>query len=159
MLTLDSCRVLVAICIAVLASPAMACSFAPGYEVFRPGPVLRPRPSLNPAPAVVVDSIERGHRGDASLCADAGILVLRVPTDLFGYSLELVEGQFDDVVFPEGFVQPTQRGYLRFVWLDGNTDRQEPIKVVVKITTMSVTGVLSEPVLLTIEDPGRAAVR
>ena len=156
MLAFNSRVAVLAVCI--VARPVLACSFAPGYEAFRPVRFL-PGSNLLPEPAVSVDRIERGHQGDAGLCADAGILVLKVPTEMLGYSFELVEGTFDDVVFPEGFVQPTERGYLRFVWLDGNTDRQEPIDVLVKITTMSATGVLSEPLLLRIEDPGRGSVR
>jgi len=93
------------------------------------------------------------------MCADLGFLVLNVPKQAQGYSFELVEGRFEGMSFPTGFVQPTRLGYLSFVWVDGNTDRQEPINVIVKIIAMSSTGVLSEPLLLKIEDPGRGVVR
>jgi hypothetical protein len=155
-----SVRILLAVAIAITAIPALACSFAPGYKVFQPRPSLRAESVLAPAPKVTVDKITRGHKGDAAgTCSDAGILVLKVPSNALGYSFEIVEGAFDDVVFPEGFVQPTEAGLLRFVWLDGNTNVQEPIKVVVKVTTMSVDGKWSEPSLLRIEDPGRGGVR
>lgn len=150
---------LVGLLVALRTGAAIACSFAPGYEEFRPGPVMRPSPTLSPAPAINVESIRRGTKGEVGMCADAGILVLNVPKAPQGYSFELVEGKFDDEVFPQGFVQPTRPGYLTFVWLDGNTDLQEPISVVVKITAMSSLGVLSEPLLLKIEDPGRGGVR
>jgi hypothetical protein len=140
-------------------SAAIACSFAAGYEPFLPGPVMRPSTTFAPAPAVSVESIRRGTSGDAGMCADAGVLVLKVPGAAQGYSFELVEGRFDDQVFPRGFVQPTRPGYLTFVWLDGNTDVQEPIGVVVKVTAISSLGVLSEPLLLKIEHPGRGRVR
>jgi|SRR6188768_723990 len=141
--------------LAMRTSAAIACSFAPGYEAFLPGPVMRPSPTLAPAPAVSVEGIRRGTNGDPGMCADAGVLVLKVPRAAQGYSFELVEGRFDDQVFPQGFVQPTRPGYLTFVWLDGNTDVQEPIDVVVKVTAISNIGVLSEPLLLKIEHPGR----
>jgi hypothetical protein len=150
---------LVGVLVALRTGTAIACSFAPGYEEFHPGPVMRPSATLAPAPAIKVESIRRGAKGDAGMCADAGILVLTVPRAAQGYSFELVEGKFDDEVLPKGFVQPTKPGYLAFVWLDGNTDVQEPISVVVKITAMSSLGVLSEPLLLKIEDPGRGRVR
>ena len=160
MSSLALARVLLTLIAWAIALPAMACSFAPGYKVFRPAPVLRPGFTLAPAPKVIVARLVRGHRGvPATDCSDAGILELTVPSDALGYSFEIVEGDFDDVVFPEGFVQPTQSGLLRFFWLDGNTNLQEPIKVVVKITTMSASGNVSEPLLLKIEDPGRGGVR
>jgi hypothetical protein len=74
------------------------------------------------------------------MCADAGVLVLAVSDDALGYSFEIVEGTFDDLAFPDGFVQPVQSGLLRLVWLDGNSYAQEPISVVVKITAMSGIG-------------------
>jgi len=36
------------------------------------------------------------------MCANAGILVLKVPTETQGYSFEIVEGAFDDVVPGDG---------------------------------------------------------
>jgi hypothetical protein len=93
------------------------------------------------------------------MCAGFGLLVLNVPKQVLGYRFELVEGRFDGGLFPTGFVQPTQLGYLAFSWLDGNADTQEPIDVTVRITAISSVGVLSEPLLLKIEDPGRGVVR
>jgi len=163
MTTFGSVRTLLAVATATLTFRVLACSFAPGYEVFLPGPILRPGSTLVSTPKVSVDRIERGrNEGDpAATCADAGILVLTVPNDVVGYSFEIVEGAFDDIVFPEGFVKATetQPGLLRFVWLDGDTYVQEPIKVVVKVTAISTNGTLSEPLMLRIEDPGRGGVR
>ena len=154
-----SARMLLAVAAATFAFPVLACSVARGYKVFLPGPLYRPGETLLPAPKVTVDRIERGDVGDPGMCADAGVLVLAVQDDALGYSFEITEGAFDDVVFPEGFVQPTEPGLFRFVWLDGNTHAQEPLKVVVKVTAMSGNGSLSEPLLLRVEDPGRGEVR
>jgi hypothetical protein len=156
MSSLALARVLLALTAGTISVPSVACSVTPGYKVFRPL-ILRPGLSLEPAPKVTVSGITRGHKeGDpAASCSDAGILVLAVSSDALGYRFEIVEGEFDDVVFPESFVQPTEQGLLRFVWLDGDTNVQEPINVVVEITTLSANGTLSEPLLLRIEDPGR----
>jgi hypothetical protein len=144
--------------VASLAPPALACSVVGGYETFVPEPALRPSPTLARPPQVSVDSIRRGHAGDSGMCADLGFLVLKVPSGRLGYSFELVEGNFTGV-FPKGFVQSVAPGFLSFVWIDGNTEAQEPIRAVVKITAMSITGALSEPLLLTIENPGRDRAR
>ena len=150
-------RTLVLLLAAALIRPVLACSVTAGYETFIPG---SPRPSATPVrpPQVTVDSIRRGHEGESGMCADLGFLVLRVSSGGFGYSFEIVEGKLPGV-FPEGFVQPVAPGFLSFIWIDGNTDAQEPLRVVVRITAMSITGSLSEPFLLTIEDPGNAPAR
>jgi hypothetical protein len=145
---------------AVPLASSYGCSLMRGYARFELGPVLRPSNVLLPAPAVSVVSIERGYNdGDSGSCADAGILVLKVPSNAYGYRFELVEGAFDDVVFPDYFVRPIGGGELRFVWLDGRRNYQEPIKVVVRVTAISSTGAVSEPSVLPIEHPGGARVR
>ena len=145
---------------ALSARPALACSFAPGYQSFRVAPVLRPTLVPAPAPEVVVESIERGYDdGDGASCSDAGILVLRVPSDALGYHFEIVAGGFDDVVFPDGYVRTVERGRLRFVWLDGELDWQESIEVLVRVTTLSSDGVPSEPQVLRIRHPGGESPR
>jgi hypothetical protein len=159
MAAMKSACILLAVATATFALPVLACSVAPGYKVFLPGPIFRPGSLPDPAPKVTVDRIERGKRGDPGMCADAGVLVLAVANDALGYSFEIVEGAFDDVVSPEGFIRSTEPGLLRFVWLDGSTYAQEPIRVVVKVTAMSATGSVSEPLLLRVEDPGRGGVR
>lgn len=152
--------VLIAVC-ALLAAPAAdACSFAPGYEAFRMAPVLRPTLVPAPAPEVVVESIQRGYDdGELASCSDAGILVLKVPSDSVGYHFEVVAGSFDDLVFPEGYVRTVEPGRLRFVWLDGELEWQESIDVLVRITTLSSDGVPSERQVLRIRHPGGASER
>jgi hypothetical protein len=152
---------LLAIVGAFVARPAFACSVGPGYEAFRVVPkLLRPTMTLAPAPDVAVETIERGYDdGDGGSCSDAGVLVLTAPSDALGYRLELVAGSLDDDVFPDGYVRTRERGRLRFVWLDGEQDWQESIDVLLKITTLSASGVVSEPTLLRVRHSGGARVR
>jgi hypothetical protein len=143
-----------------LAHAAHGCSLGQGYELFRLSGVVYPAKRLAPAPEVSVASIKRGYNdGEPNSCSDAGVLVLRVPSDISGYRFELVEGTFDDAVFPEEFVRPILSGELSFVWLDGKTNWQEEIDVLVKVTAISSIGVLSKPTFLRIQHPGGARDR
>jgi hypothetical protein len=145
---------------ASFAAPAAACSFAPGYAAFPPPSRLRPTMVPAPAPEVIVERIDRGYAdGNRASCSDAGILVLKVPSDALGYRFELVAGTLGDDVFPAGYVRTVAKGVLRFVWLDGERDWQESIDVLVKITTMSSNGVPSEPKVLRIRHPGGVGPR
>src|SRR5688572_18193559 len=144
----------------LLAELGFACSLTPGYEPF---PIesapRRPTPAPAAAPAIEVERIERGYDdGDGSSCSDAGILVLKVPSDALGYRFEIVAGSGAGV-FPDGFVRTRERGRLRFVWLDGESNWQESIDLLVKITTISSLGVISEPALLRIRHSGGTSVR
>ena len=153
-------RVLVVLLAFGVAKAVLACSPVRGYTPFTPGPVLRPDTNLLPPPRLSVEKVERGYGGSNDSCSDLGTIVLKVPLSVAGYAFEIVEGQFDrDTPFPDGFVQPATRGYLRFVWIDGAKSLQEPIDVLVKITAISAVGVLSEPLFLRIQDPGEVPVR
>lgn len=136
----------------LLAPPSMACSILPPYEAL---PTQPPQPlsPTTPAPEVAVDSITRGHAGDGGTCADLGFLVFKVPDEAAAFKLEIVEGNLP-IRFPQGFVRPRAAGTLGFVWGDGNTDEQEPLRAVVKIIALSKTGEVSEPALVQIADPG-----
>ena len=74
------------------------------------------------------------------------------------FRFEIVEGGDRDL-FPDAFVRPRRPGTLVFVWSDANSDEQKPIRLVVRITSLSSNGVLSDPQFITIEDPGRTATR
>ena len=153
-------RVFVAVLMLGAADAALACSPVRGHQPFVPSPTIRPATKLLPAPQISVEKIERGYRGGNDSCSDLGTLVLKVPESVAGYAFEIVAGNFDgDMPFPAGFVQPAVRGQLRFVWLDGPKSPQEPLNVLVKITAVSATGVLSEPLFLRIQDPGGTRVR
>ncbi len=92
------------------------------------------------------------------MCADIGFLSLTVPSETAGFRFELVEGNLP-VRFPQGFIKPRKPGVLGFIWSDGNTDAQEPIHAIVKVTAVSSAGVMSEPLLLKIDHPGVAPGR
>jgi len=151
-------RWLLSLCGVAFVSATFACDPIPTYKAFEPE-VLRPSVAPAAAPNVSVERIQRGHAGNNS-CDDLGWLTLRVPIGRVGYSFEVVEGaSLGDSVFPEGFVQPIKEGFFGFTWADGRSDVQEPLSFVLKITTMSATGTLSEPLFLRIEDRGRGAAR
>jgi hypothetical protein len=156
MAALHRSRWLLSLCSAAFVSATFACDPVPSYKAFQPE-VLRPSATPSAPPKVSVERIQRGHAGNNS-CDDLAWLTLKVPTGQTGYSFEVVDSEFASV-FPEGFVQPITDGFFRFHWADGGSDLQEPLNFVLKITTMSTTGTLSEPLFLRIEDPGRGAAR
>jgi hypothetical protein len=138
-------------------TPGYCCTLIGGYESFEVAQVL-PATVVDAAPQVTVVSIKRGYEDRFRWCPDFGALVLKVPSNELGYHFELVEGGIDDPFFPEGFVKP-QGGEFVFVWLEGRRSWREPINVLVRITTISSAGVVSEPALLRVEHPGRVRVR
>lgn len=147
--------------VGMLLAPSHACSFQPGYEPFLIRPYgLREEPPPQP-PKLEVLKIERGRDGNPGMCDDAGILVLGVKNDSgqthTGYRFRLVSGVFNDRVFPDYAVRPAEQspGVLRFVWLDGASDRQEPIDLVVEVVAVSLWGAESDAVRLHIKHPGR----
>lgn len=140
---------------------AFACSFARGYEEFLYIPTEEGGAPNKPKPSVV--SIKRGFNdGNFASCSDAGILVISFnednPRQNTGYVFELVDGSFDDRVFPDTIVSVASdreaKNEVMFVWLDGSRNYQEAIDVKVKIKAISITGVESEPTTLHIEHPG-----
>jgi hypothetical protein len=142
---------------------ASACSLARSYEPFRLRSTIRHAETNDPAPEVHVEEIKRGRSGDATACANWGSVLIGVPAGDVGYSFEPIEGSVSRIAFPVGYVQSirgyARPAYLRFYWDDGATDDQEPIEIFVRVTAMSRDGVLSEPMVLRIEDPGVSAAR
>lgn len=145
------------ICLFGLACDARACSVLPTFDPV-PASVIGSESAPAAAPVVTVERIVRGRVGEAGTCAELGFLTLKVPHEVLGFRIEPVSGNLGRTVFPEGFVQPREQGRLGFVWLDGNTDAQEPIDVVVRVSALSPDGVVSEPVQLRITHPGVDAV-
>jgi hypothetical protein len=149
---------LLLICVAGVGSPALACSVAPDYEVMDTPSVADTTGPRSAPPSVTVERIVRGREGWIGSCSVLGLVALKVPVEPLAFRFEIVEGVFGDV-FPDAFVRPRRPGTLLFIWSDENSDEQKPIRLVVKITTLSSNGVLSDPQFITIEDAGRAAVR
>jgi hypothetical protein len=139
-------------------SPAFCCSILPNYESVDSASTARATMSTSPPPVVTIEQIVRGHKGEIGDCAYLGWVVLKVPREPVGFRFEIVEGSLNGIL-PEGFVRPTTPGTLGFFWGDAYSDAQEPIRVVISVTSLSKAGFVSRPLVLTIQDPGRAAAR
>lgn len=140
-----------------------ACSFSEGYTSFYAAPQLTLRSKPPEKPNLEVSYIKRGFDdGDGGSCSDAGIIILRVlddnPKFATGYKFEVVDGSFEDSLFPESFItQPTRplvHGDFMFVWFDGPRNIQESIDLRVKATAMNLQGIESEPFVFQIYHPG-----
>lgn len=156
-------RFLFALIVLVISIDSNACSFAPGYQDFLVMPAYENQGSAPNIPKVEVAEILRGYDdGNFASCSDAGTIRLRF-TDgnvyhKTGYSFKVIEGTFEDEVFPEGYVMPPtslkSENEVMFVWLDGSNSYQEPIDIKVEITAMSYRGIESKPYVLHIKHPG-----
>ncbi|WP_299009747.1 hypothetical protein [uncultured Shewanella sp.] len=113
-------------------------------------------------PDFVVKSIRRGSDdGNFASISDAGILTLqlnRLPSQKQGYIFEIVEGKFEDKLFYETPVTPSEfaenEGSFSFIWLDGHSDEQEPFKIKIKIVGVSISGDKSDPQYLEVSHAG-----
>lgn len=113
-------------------------------------------------PDFFVKYIRRGSDdGNHASTSDAGIITFQLGTITSreqGYIFEIIEGAFEDQLFREAPVTPTQyaenKGSFTFIWLDGSSDKQEAFQFKVKIVGVSKSGALSEPQLLEVSHPG-----
>ena len=158
MLVLRTMKWPLLIWVAGLGSPALGCSVSPDYEViesssFGDSAGLRYEP-----PWVTVERIVRGRKGWIGSCSALGFIALRITAQPLAFRFEIVEGGYENL-FPDAFVRPRTPGTLVFIWSDANSDEPKPMRLVVKVTSLSSNGVLSDPEFITIEDPGRTATR
>jgi hypothetical protein len=142
----------------LISSNTFACSFAPTTEEFVLDNSDAPAPST---PIFVVKSINRGFDdGDGGSCSDAGILTLKIASPIeanVGYIFEISEGTFDDKIFYDAPIKSSEfakEGTFTFIWLDGESDSQEPINITVEITPVAKSGAKGKPAHLKITHPG-----
>jgi len=138
---------------------AAACSFMPMLDDF-----IVSGNSSNEAivPTFIVESIHRGtDDGNHGSCSDAGFINLKLdtlPSHDQGYIFKIVEGEFEDQLFHESPVVPSEfidnKKLYRFLWFDGNNQEQEPINITVEIIAVTSSGQQSEPQLLIITHLG-----
>ena len=138
--------------IALIACPVVswACSFAPGYEPFRPAPAISEgrigddRLALLPAPRVRIIRLTRGTSAGDGMCGDAGQLTLELDwpkSSVYklgevGFYFRVLSGQQPDRIFPLIPVTGTvtgQRARFFFVWLDGHPSGQRPLDLEVEV--------------------------
>jgi len=113
-------------------------------------------------PNFTVASIHRGtDDGNGGSCSDAGIINLKIKGDFLkeqGYIFEIVQGVFEGNPFSKQAIFPDKlwhnKRLFRFIWFDGNSIKQEPFNIMVKIVAVSISGHKSEPQLLEIKHLG-----
>jgi hypothetical protein len=144
--------------ILLFSNAIFACSLAPSMESFviNPGYHLTKKP-LKPRFELI--KVKRGYDdGNYASCSDAGIITIKAiskyTSNAVAYKFEIVAGELEDSVFPEGAVQSLNGNEFYFVWLDGSSNKQEPIEIILKIVALSPSGIESEPSLLRISHPG-----
>ena len=149
----------IVIILAIFPCISLACSFSPSYRnsPFLVVPSNDNMPNPNP-PEIEVNLIERGYDdGNFASCSDAGIIEFKVSNNKVGYDITTIEPEEHKSTIPDGIygaVQEDNGYYIRFIWLDGSRNYQEPLFVRVKVRAISKTGGISEPVELKIEHPG-----
>tara|TARA_B100000929_G_C15297931_1_gene349308 strand:- start:110 stop:598 length:489 start_codon:yes stop_codon:yes gene_type:complete len=138
---------------------ASACSLAPMLNQFD----IQPNEIAEQAskPSFTVSGIHRGtDDGNHGSCSDAGVITLKLqkayPNQ--GYIFEIVDGEFEDLLFNNFPVTPSEfvedKSIFSFIWFDGSSIEQEPFSIKVKIIAVSRTGNKSTPQYLTIAHAG-----
>lgn len=153
---MDRATLLILLCLPL---QALACSFSLDY---RSKPFLVHPPydesKIPPKPIVSVASIKRGFDdGNFASCSDAGIIELKVSTDTIGYDIEVIEPEEHRGTIPDGLYGAVREGddyFIRFIWLDGSSNVQEPLSIKLAIKATSISGGISEPIQLIVEHPG-----
>lgn len=143
--------------------PSYACSFVQPTPVSFDPSLARPGDQPPASPEVSVKSIRRGSGEDRTSCADTGVVVLAIPATAesreLAYSFEMISGRADDVIFQPG---PSsgfeQNGALLFYfpWLDGASNTQEPLDLVVQVTPFRQSGLRGNPAAVSVVHAGHS---
>lgn len=147
----------IAVLILLLSSHSLACSIARTIEQFESDASgnIEPKPTQ-----FEVSKIARGtDDGNPASCSDLGGIALKaenIPPDT-GFIFKIVNGEFQDRLFPEGPVVPSEfydPNEFVFIWLDDSGYEHEPFDIEVEITPVSKTGHMGEPTILNVSHPG-----
>lgn len=149
----------------LLEAAAAACSFVGPAELV----VVPSDDTTAPdAPALGAADVTRGRgpRGflvqSSTSCDDLGWIELTAtstddmtPAEALAFDVELVEGELPDgLVLPDGPMTYFTPETLSWVWVDGDTNDQEPLSFVVAVRAVDQAGNTSDAAEVTIEDPG-----
>ena len=147
----------IAIIFLLIPNSVLACSFSPSFEsvpfLVKPsyGKSVVPKP-----PVLEVASISRGYDdGNGGSCSDFGVIELKVLTDEVGYEITVNQPNEYKKIIPEGLYGAVKDGsnfYIRFVWLEDLTKKQERISIMLDVRAMSKNGQLSEQVQIKVEN-------
>jgi hypothetical protein len=156
-------RVALTLSLLLLSPIAAACSFIELTPAEFDQGLAKPVDVAPPPPAVAIEAISRGSANNPlSSCADTGVAVLSIPATAANkglvFSFDLVSGNTDDRIFPPGlFTGFEGNGKIQFVfpWVDGASDKQEPLDLVVRVTPYLHSGLAGAPTEVRIKDNGR----
>lgn len=164
--------------LALVPADARACSYAApeaavvdpseaAVDTVPPGAIARPAVSVKRGHGLQREGCS-GARGTDS-CADMGTLHLEVdvaPDDRtapesMGYRVEVVEGDDPGFLWPDLLAEGVYfhlpeagRADLWIPWIDGDTNAQEPLDLVLRITPLDRAGNAGPPVDVEVHDPG-----
>ncbi|MCX2795388.1 hypothetical protein OQJ62_10695 [Microbulbifer thermotolerans] len=152
-------KYLVLLLVTLFSISSWACSFPRTYEIFNPAPLRGSSTIEVPKPEIIIGEISRGRDGAGSMCADAGTIEVEIVNHrrLTGYKFVVVDGEDSESIFPKEIITPTSgRKSVRFVWLDGASDIQEPINLKLSVIAINSFGVESEPTEILVTHSGKS---
>jgi len=144
-------------------NPVFACSFAK-VNYFPPqNPLIKPSGNKPDAPKVEF-KVVRGHLNGASSCSDTGSITIMIPAQGYdshstGYFFEVISSTEKQQIFPTGAIFGNSKSKdgvnsYTFPWIDGSSDVQEPLEVIVNVYRVGLNWVLSDPAELVIGHHG-----
>ncbi len=141
-----------------------ACSFARTKYFLPQNPLVAPRGEKPKVPEVEF-KVTRGHLNTTDSCSDTGVITIEIPAQGYasystGFLFEVISSSEPQTIFPELAVYSNAKSIAgvnrySFPWVDGASDVQEPLKVVVNIYRVGVNWVISDPMKLVINHRGR----
>ncbi|GAB2528983.1 hypothetical protein GCM10008940_34690 [Microbulbifer agarilyticus] len=109
--------------------------------------------------------VERGYSSEFDSCADTGTVTIKIDAQGYksrsvGYVFEVISSSESQKIFPEEAVYGNAKSVngvntFTFPWIDGASDVQEPLEILVNIYRVNHGWVLSDPAQLVIRHRGR----
>ena len=144
-------------------NPAIACSFAPGYEPLRVSSAYQSN-FVPDKPHALVTSVRRGYDdGNGGSCSDAGILTIKIddsnPSNKTAYKFKVLDNEVFSSIFPTEpvMISPLERESeeMFFVWFDLGETQGKEMRFTLEIVAVSPTGAESEPFQLVVNEAPR----
>uniref|UniRef100_UPI001CFCD8A0 hypothetical protein n=1 Tax=Microbulbifer aggregans TaxID=1769779 RepID=UPI001CFCD8A0 len=154
----------VAVFLLLICSRTWSCEYST-HELFPPKNPFSSSHGSKPAAPEVIYKIQRGSPKIKTSCADLGVVSISISSQGYrnrstGYLFEVVSSSESQEIFPKQAVQGVlskdgKEVRFDFSWIDGASEVQEPIEVVVNVYRISSLWVLSEPTKVVIKHRGR----
>lgn len=156
-------RIALTLSLLLLSPIAAACSFIETTPVEFDRSLAKPGDVAPPSPVVTIEAISRGNANNPhSSCADTGVIVLSIPATAANkelvFSFDPVSGEADARIFRAGYYTGfEENGKFLFVfpWVDGASDKQEPLDLAARVTPYLRSGLAGVPTEVRIKDNGR----